>query len=105
MKLTLRYAAYFLLFFALLANYQCQKNPQDVPQPIDPLAEKVTASIKGRVTDENNKPVNNASVVAGTTTTTTNINGFFELSNVPLAKNAGFVLIEKSPSSCWSTQF
>ncbi len=96
MKLTLRYIAYFLLFFALLTNYQCQKNPQDVPQPIDPLAEKVTASIKGRVTDENNKPVNNASVVAGTTTATTDINGFFELSNIQLAKNAGFVLVEKT---------
>ena len=96
MKLTLRYIAYFLLFFALLTNYQCQKNPQDVPQPIDPLAEKVTASIKGRVTDENNKPVNNASVVAGTSTATTDINGFFELSNIQLAKNAGFVLVEKT---------
>ena len=96
MKPTLRYIAYVLLFFALLANYQCQKSPQDAPQPIDPLAEKVTASIKGRVTDENNKPVNNASVVAGTTTGTTDINGFFELSNVQLAKNAGFVLVEKA---------
>jgi hypothetical protein len=96
MKLIFRYTAYLLLAFVLLANYQCQKNPQDVPQPIDPLAEKVTASIKGRVTDENSKPINNASVVAGTTTTTTDINGFFELSNVQLAKNAGFVLVEKS---------
>jgi hypothetical protein len=96
MKLALRYIAYFLLIFALLTNYQCQKNPQDVPQPIDPLAEKVTASIKGRVTDENNKPVNNASVVAGTTTATTDINGFFELTNIQLAKNAGFVLVEKT---------
>ena len=96
MKPTLRYIAYVLLFFALLASYQCQKTPQDAPQPIDPLAEKVTASIKGRVTDENNKPVNSASVVAGTTTGTTDINGFFELSNIQLAKNAGFVLVEKA---------
>ena len=96
MKLTLRFIAYLLLFFALLTNYQCQKNPQDAPHPIDPLAEKVIASIKGRVTDENNKPVNNASVVAGTSTATTDINGFFELSNIQLAKNAGFVLVEKT---------
>ena len=96
MRLTLRYTAYFLLFFALLANYQCQKNPQEIPDPIDPLAEKVTASVKGRVTDENSKPVNSASVMAGNTTTTTDINGFFELNNIQLAKNAGFVLVEKT---------
>ena len=96
MKLTLRYTIYFLLFLALLANYQCQKNPQEIPDPIDPLAEKVTASIKGRVTDENNKPVNSASVVTGTATTTTDINGFFEFNNIQLAKNAGFVLVEKT---------
>ena len=96
MKLTLRYTTYFLLFFIVLTNYQCQKNPQEIPGPIDPLAEKVTASIKGRVTDENSKPVNNASVVAGTNTTTTDINGFFVLNNIQLAKNAGFVLVEKT---------
>jgi hypothetical protein len=96
MKPILRYAAYFLLFVISLANYQCQKNPQDIPGPIDPLAEKVTASIKGRVTDENSKPVNSASVSAGTTTVTTDINGFFQLNNIQLAKNAGFVLVEKT---------
>jgi len=97
MKLILRYVAYSLLFFALLTNYQCQKNPQqDVPQTIDPLAEKVTASVKGRVTDENGKPVNNASVVSGGSTTTTDINGFFRFDNIQLAKNAGFVLVEKT---------
>ena len=96
MKPIIRYAAYLLLFFVSLANYQCQKNPQEIPDPIDPLAEKVTASIKGRVTDENSRPVNNASVVAGTTTVTTDINGFFQLNNIQLAKNAGFVLVEKT---------
>ena len=97
MKLILRYAAYLLLAFALVTNYQCQKTPQqDVPQTIDPLAEKVTASVKGRVTDENGKPVNNASVVSGGSTTTTDINGFFRFDNIQLAKNAGFVLVEKA---------
>jgi len=96
MKLILRYTPYLLLFFVLLTNYQCQKNPQVVPQPIDPLAEKVTASVKGRVTDENGKPVNNASVVAGGSSTTTDINGFFRFDNIQLAKNAGFVLVEKA---------
>ena len=97
MKLILRYAAYFLLVFILLTNYQCQKTPQqDVPPTVDPLAEKVTASVKGRVTDENGKPVNNASIVSGGSTTNTDINGFFRFDNIQLAKNAGFVLVEKT---------
>ena len=97
MKLILRYAAYSLLVFALLTNYQCQKTPQqDVPQTIDPLTEKVTASVKGRVTDENGRPVNNASVVSGGSATTTDINGFFRFDNIQLAKNASFVLVEKT---------
>ncbi|HEU5166111.1 MAG TPA: carboxypeptidase-like regulatory domain-containing protein [Chitinophagaceae bacterium] len=96
MKMTFRNTAYFLLFLVVLTNYQCQKNPQDTPQPIDPLAEKVTASVKGRVTDENGRPVNNASVVSGGSSTTTDINGFFRFDNIQLAKNAGFVLVEKT---------
>jgi hypothetical protein len=96
MKLICRYAVYFLLFFVLLTNYQCQKNLQDIPPPIDPLAEKVTASVKGRITDENGKPVNNASVLSGSSSTTTDINGFFRFDNIQLAKNAGFVLVEKT---------
>jgi hypothetical protein len=97
MKLILRYTAYSLVVFALVTSYQCQKTPQDLPQtPIDPLAEKVTASVKGRVTDENGKPVNNASVVSGGSTTTTDLNGFFRFDNIQLAKNAGFVLVEKT---------
>ena len=96
MKALSRLATYTLLLILLFSTYQCQKNPGENPPPVDPLAEKVTASIKGRVTDENNRPVNNASVVAGTNTTTTDINGFFEFNNIQLAKNAGFVLVEKA---------
>jgi len=84
-----------LILFSLIA-FQCQKNPTVDKPPVDPLAEKITASIKGRVIDENGKPVNNASVKAGTSTTATDINGYFRLDNVQLAKNASFVSVEKS---------
>jgi hypothetical protein len=91
-----RLAVYCLFSLIFLSNYQCQKHPGEAPPPVDPLAEKVTASIKGRVTDENNRPVNNASVVTGSSTTTTDINGYFRFDNIQLAKNAGFVLVEKT---------
>ena len=98
MKQTFSRTSYFILFLVFLITYSCQKGPEGIPSPppVDPLAEKVTASVKGRVTDENGRPVENASVKSGGTTTTTDINGFFRINNVQLAKNAGFVLVEKT---------
>jgi hypothetical protein len=89
---------YTLLALLVLTGYHCQKNPNtpDVPAPADPLQEKVTASVAGRVTDENGKPVSNAAIKAGSGTTTTDINGSFRLNNVQLTKNAGFVQVEKT---------
>jgi len=87
---------YTLLLLISIVNYTCNKSPQEKPPATDPLSEKVTASISGRVTDENGKPVNNASVQSGGSGTTTDINGFFRFNNIQLAKNAGFVIAEKS---------
>ena len=56
----------------------------------------MTASINGRVLDENNKPVKDALVKSGGSTTSTDINGVFRFSNIQLSKNAGFVLVEKT---------
>jgi hypothetical protein len=82
---------------AILIFFGCQKTPDqpDTPQ-IDPLEEMVTASLQGRVIDENGKPVGNASVKSGSNLTTTDINGTFRFNNIQLAKNAGFVLVEKT---------
>jgi hypothetical protein len=96
MKRLFRYISYFMLPIIVLTIYKCQKNPHDTPQTIDPLGEKVTATVKGRVTDENGNPVNNASVQSAGALTATDINGFFRLDNIQLAKNAGFVLVEKT---------
>lgn len=88
-----------LAFICLVLFFSCQKNPNNPappPPPVDPLAEKVIASISGRVLDENSKPVGNALVLGGGVTVNTDINGFFKLSNIQLAKNAGFVTVEKT---------
>src|SRR5436190_16351991 len=53
----------------------------------------VNASVAGRVTDLNDVPINNASVAAGTSTTTTDVNGQFTFKNVQLNKDAGFVTV------------
>jgi len=83
-----------LVIISLIGN-GCQKNSHEQPVT-DPLSEKVVASLSGRVTDENGKPVNNASVESGGSNTTTDINGFFRVANIQLAKNGGFVIAEKS---------
>lgn len=87
-----------LLIIVLLAGNSCQRNTSDSPPnpPVDPLAEKVTASLQGRVVDENGKPVNNATVKSGSSSTATDINGVFRFNNIQLNKNAGFVLVEKT---------
>jgi hypothetical protein len=82
---------------AILVFFGCQKTPDQPDTPkIDPLEEMVTASLQGRVIDENGKPVGNASVKSGSNLTTTDINGTFKFNNIQLAKNAGFVLVEKT---------
>ena len=98
MKSLIHFRLSLFFFFVLLLSIACKKsvdNPDTNPTP-NPLDEKVTASVAGRVTDENNRPVSNASVKAGSSATTTDINGMFLLNNVQLSKNAGFVLIEKT---------
>ena len=76
-----------VILFIISLTYSCQKNPHNpAPPTIDPLQEKVTASINGRVVDENGKPVNNANVLAAGTSITTDINGFFRFSNIQLGK-------------------
>lgn len=53
-------------------------------------------SISGRVLDKNNVPVNQAEVKAGTATTRTDVNGYFQITNVSLPKDAAYVKVDKS---------
>src|SRR5688572_12471339 len=57
------------------------------------LSIKITSSVAGFVTDENNKPVFAAKVIAGNKQTTTDEYGYFSISNALLSEAAGFVKI------------
>jgi len=74
----------------------CKKNDSISPDTAPPdLTTKVKSSVSGFVTDENNLPVNLATVVAGTTTITTDKYGYFEVKNVDVVKNAAVVTVTR----------
>ncbi len=58
------------------------------------LSTKVTASVSGFVTDQNDEPIYGASVNAGTITTTTDKYGYFEIKNTMVVKQAATVTVE-----------
>lgn len=57
--------------------------------------EKIVTSVSGFVTDENNMPVQGATVNAGVKTTTTDAYGYFEIKSVELRKSAAFITVNK----------
>ncbi len=90
-----------LFFFAILIFSACQKSPSfseepTIILPTPDLTTKVTSSVSGFVTDENEAVVSNASVLVGTTTTTTDKYGYFEANNVQMVKNAAVVTVTKT---------
>lgn len=95
-----------LLFAALLAGIGCQREIKEVPgtnpnpnpnpgteTPVNDN-EMVTASVLGVVVNENNVPVQGATVKSGTNTTTTDRHGMFRFSNISLSKANGAVNVE-----------
>jgi hypothetical protein len=87
------------IFFAA-----CKKN-DDLIEPIKPPIEtpptandavKVAATVTGSVIDENNKPVANAAVTAGTATTTTDAMGNFSFRNIVISVLNGSVTVNKA---------
>ena len=83
----------------LLAFVSCQKELSDgINTPgnttVD-LGSKVRSSVSGFVTDENDNPVQGASVKVGVQTITTDEYGFFEAKNVEVSKNAATVNVNK----------
>lgn len=87
----------FVLCTVVLTFAACQKeisgnlgNPIDTPVE---LGSKVTTSVSGFVTDENDAPVQGAAVKIGLQTLTTDQYGYFAVSNVSLTKNAATVTV------------
>jgi hypothetical protein len=89
--------AMLILFVSVLFG-GCKKNGGSAFSftPVNDLTTKVRSSlVSGFVTDENDLPVNRATVVVGAVTITTDKYGYFEAANVDVVKNAATVTITK----------
>jgi hypothetical protein len=93
--------AYRLVLITLFGFFMvtCQKeiNPGNqpvIPNPTNPVT--VTASVVGRVTNSMGDPVAGAAVKAGTSFTTTDINGEFTLTDAQLIDKAAYVTVTKA---------
>jgi hypothetical protein len=80
---------------AILFFFSCQKDLDFVvpDHQLPDFVTKVTSSVSGFVTDENNLAVLGADVVAGGVHATTDKYGYFEISNVQVVKNAAVVTV------------
>ena len=93
----------FVLMLAVTLFVGCKKNDdvKDNPPTVDtPVitndATKVSASVTGSVIDENNQPVANAAVTAGTYSTVTDAMGNFIFKNVNISAANGNVTVVKA---------
>ncbi len=92
-------AALFASFIAVLSIFvvSCQKelsgNGFTITETPPDLTTKITSSVSGFVTDENNAAVNGAAVQVGTSSTNTDKYGYFEVSNVQVVKNAALITV------------
>ncbi len=88
-----------LIVFLGLMLATCQKELSvDLGGPADPGTPPatITASVVGRVTDQHGDPVSGASVKAGTSVATTNINGEFKLTNATFIDKAAYLTVNKA---------
>jgi hypothetical protein len=88
-----------LLIFSLSLFFSCQKDLSiedgvTVVTPPD-LSTKVSSSVSGFVTDENDAAVKGATVQFGTSNITTDKYGYFEAKNVQVVKEAAVVTVTK----------
>ncbi|HEX9513395.1 MAG TPA: carboxypeptidase-like regulatory domain-containing protein [Puia sp.] len=85
-----------LLAIILVASFACSKyTDTSTPTDTTPPDQTVTASLQGRVLDENGLPVKGAVVTSGVATTTTDVNGVFTFSNISMSSRFGFVKVVK----------
>jgi hypothetical protein len=87
-----------LFIFTAVLFFSCQKelsieNGASIQLP--DLKTKVSSSVSGFVTDENDAALMGATVQFGTTNITTDKYGYFEAKNVQVVKNAAFVTVTK----------
>lgn len=92
-------AAVFLFSFTILF-FSCQKELTGdgvaITETLPDLTTKISSSISGFVTDENDAVVNGATVTAGGSTTSSNKYGYFEIKNVQVVQTAAVVIVSKT---------
>jgi hypothetical protein len=86
-----------LLATVLVAFFACSKynSGNNTTTDTTPPDQTVTASLQGRVLDENGLPVKDAAVSSGTATTTTDVNGVFTFKDISMSSRFGFVKVVK----------
>ena len=87
-----------LCVFATVFLLSCQKDIDHASTDFQfpDFTTKVTSSVSGFVTDENDAAVLGASVIFGNITTSTDKYGFFEVKNAEVVKTAAIVAVSKS---------
>jgi hypothetical protein len=89
-----------LLMLTLSVFFSCQKDIsiQDGGPVVTPpdLSTKISSSVSGFVTDENDAAVMGASVQFGSSTITTDKYGYFQAKNVQVVKEAAVVTVNKT---------
>ncbi|RYY19638.1 MAG: hypothetical protein EOO04_21605, partial [Chitinophagaceae bacterium] len=94
-KFTLRIIIALTVFSTLF--YSCKKDDNNPHQPNLPdLQSRISSSVSGFVTDENNLPVQGATVQVGTNTASTDEYGYFSFTDVQVVKNAALVTVTHS---------
>ncbi|GMQ28625.1 carboxypeptidase-like regulatory domain-containing protein [Algoriphagus confluentis] len=92
---------FILLLLGILLVISC-KDPEDT-DPVVPITENpdraprgiVRTNLIGRVIDEQNNPLVGATVLAGGKQTTTDLNGFYNFTDVSLDGDRGYMIISK----------
>ena len=91
---------------SLIFFFACQKHMDTTPAttPVPPVTKVpptendiiITASIQGRVTDQDGIPVKNATVTSGTNSVQTDINGIFHFAAIQASKYFGYIKVFKT---------
>jgi hypothetical protein len=84
-----------LLFVGMACNKSSSTSNTTINNNIPP-DQMVTASLQGRVVDENGLPVQGAAVTSGSATTTTDINGIFSFTSISMSSRFGYVKVVES---------
>ncbi|MBX2939009.1 MAG: hypothetical protein KF880_02925 [Ferruginibacter sp.] len=74
----------------------CKKNDSIGGDGTPDLVSRVSASANGYVTNETNQPVQGAMVKMGTSTTTTDEFGYFEINNAQVVKTAAVITVQQA---------